>query len=38
MTVDIRLLGPEDASILERVAPDVFDDPIDPDRFGWHLN
>lgn len=28
----IRLLGPDDASVLDRVAPDVFDDAIDPRR------
>ncbi len=26
----IRLLGPTDASVLQRVAPDVFDNPVDP--------
>ena len=29
MSPTIRLLGPEDASLLDRVAPDVFDNPID---------
>lgn len=28
--VEIRLLGPGDASVLARVAPDVFDGPVDP--------
>ena len=27
---EIRLLGPADLDVLESVAPDVFDDPIDP--------
>jgi aminoglycoside 6'-N-acetyltransferase I len=30
MPIEIRILQPEDASILDRVAPDVFDDPIVP--------
>ena len=29
MTAEIRLLGPGDRAALDRVAPDVFDDPID---------
>lgn len=28
----VRLLGPDDAAVLDRVAPDVFDRPIDPHR------
>jgi ribosomal protein S18 acetylase RimI-like enzyme len=28
--VAIRLLGPDDAGVLERVAEDVFDGPVDP--------
>jgi aminoglycoside 6'-N-acetyltransferase I len=32
MSMDIRILGPDDAGVLERVAPDVFDDPIDARR------
>jgi ribosomal protein S18 acetylase RimI-like enzyme len=28
--VSVRVLGPHDATLLERVADDVFDDPIDP--------
>lgn len=27
--VDVLLLGPADAAVLDRVAPDVFDEPID---------
>jgi ribosomal protein S18 acetylase RimI-like enzyme len=30
MSIDIRLLGPTDAAVLDRVAADVFDGPIDP--------
>lgn len=30
MSPTIRILGPDDASILDRVAPGVFDNPIDP--------
>ena len=29
-TVTIRMLGPDDASVLDRVAPDVFNDDVDP--------
>jgi len=31
MAIDVRLLGPGDAQILARVAPDVFDNPVDAD-------
>jgi aminoglycoside 6'-N-acetyltransferase I len=30
MTIEIRILGPEDGGVLIRVAPDVFDNPLDP--------
>lgn len=30
--IEVRLLGPADATVLERVADDVFDGPIDPER------
>lgn len=30
MSLIIRILGPDDASVLERVAEDVFDNPVDP--------
>ena len=30
MPIEIRILRSEDASLLDRVAPDVFDDPIVP--------
>lgn len=30
MTVEIRLLGPDDRAVLDRVAPDVFDHPVAP--------
>jgi ribosomal protein S18 acetylase RimI-like enzyme len=29
MTIEIKILGPQDAGVLANVAPDVFDDPID---------
>jgi aminoglycoside 6'-N-acetyltransferase I len=32
MAIDIKLLGPQDAGVLANIAPDVFDDPIDPGR------
>lgn len=30
--IDVRMLGPEDAPVLERVADGVFDGPVDPGR------
>lgn len=30
MTITVRLLGPSDGAVLRAVAPDVFDDPVDP--------
>lgn len=30
MTLEIRLLGPDDRGVLERVAPGVFDHPVEP--------
>ena len=30
MDIDIRLLGRDDLTVLLRVAPGVFDDPLDP--------
>jgi aminoglycoside 6'-N-acetyltransferase I len=32
MAITIKVLGPEDAGVLRQVAPDVFDDPIQPAR------
>jgi GNAT superfamily N-acetyltransferase len=32
MTIEIKLLGRQDAGVLAHVAPDVFDDPIDIGR------
>jgi aminoglycoside 6'-N-acetyltransferase I len=32
MAIAIKVLGPEDAGVLRRVAPDVFDDPIQATR------
>jgi ribosomal protein S18 acetylase RimI-like enzyme len=31
-TIDIKVLGPHDAGVPGRVAPDVFDDPVDVRR------
>lgn len=36
-TVDIRLVGPADAGLLDRVAEDVFDDAIRPDLLAAYL-
>ena len=30
MTIDVRLLGPDDAAVLDRVAADVFDRAVEP--------
>ena len=30
--VEIRRLGPKDGAILDRIAPDMFDEPVRPDR------
>jgi aminoglycoside 6'-N-acetyltransferase I len=32
LIIEVRLLGPGDLAVLERVAPDVFDGPIRPNR------
>src|SRR5215472_13397905 len=32
MAIEIKLLGPRDAGVLAKIAPDVFDDPIDAGR------
>jgi len=32
MTIEIKVLGPQDAGVLDQVAPEVFDDPIDVRR------
>lgn len=37
MSVTLRLLGPGDASLLGRVAEDVFDEPVDPSRLAAYL-
>jgi aminoglycoside 6'-N-acetyltransferase I len=29
VTVEVRILGPDDGAVLASVAPDVFDDPVD---------
>jgi GNAT superfamily N-acetyltransferase/SAM-dependent methyltransferase len=38
MAIEIRLLSPADADILEHVAPQAFDDPIDPQSTEAFLN
>lgn len=37
MRVACRLLGPGDAALLDRVAPEVFDEPVRPDRARAYL-
>jgi ribosomal protein S18 acetylase RimI-like enzyme len=37
MAIEIRTLGPKDAAVLDRVAPDVFDGPVDPDLLAEFL-
>ena len=37
VAIEIRRLGPEDAPILERIAADVFDEPVRPDRLAAYL-
>ena len=37
MGVEVRLLTPADASLFERVADDVFDEPIDAERLAAYL-
>jgi ribosomal protein S18 acetylase RimI-like enzyme len=37
MDYDIRWLTPDNAAILDRVAPEVFDEPIDPARRAAYL-
>lgn len=37
MSVTLRLLGPGDAHLLDRVDPEVFDEPVDPDRLAAYL-
>lgn len=32
VAIEVRLLGSDEAAVLERVAPDVFDEPVDPRR------
>ena len=32
MTIEIKVLGPQDAGVLANIAPDVFDDPINVGR------
>jgi aminoglycoside 6'-N-acetyltransferase I len=37
VAVEIRRLGPADAGLLDRVAPEVFDEPIRPERLAAYL-
>ena len=37
MDVEIRRLLPDDAALLERVAVEVFDEPVDPKRVAAYL-
>ena len=37
MTAEVKRIGPADAAILDRVAEDVFDDPIRPDYLNAYL-
>lgn len=38
MAIEIRILGPQDLSVLDRVAPDAFDHPINKDRAAEFLS
>ena len=38
MSIEIRLLGPSDAAVLDRRAPEVFDKPISPELTSEFLN
>jgi ribosomal protein S18 acetylase RimI-like enzyme len=35
--LEIRRIGPDDATLFDRVAPDVFDAPVDPQRLAAYL-
>jgi ribosomal protein S18 acetylase RimI-like enzyme len=37
MEVEIRRVGPGDAVLFERIAPDVFDDAVEPTRLSAYL-
>ena len=37
MSIAYRLLGPGDAAVLSRVAPEVFDEPVRPERTAAYL-
>lgn len=37
MSVELRLLGPGDAALLDRIADGVFDEPVRPDRLAAYL-
>jgi ribosomal protein S18 acetylase RimI-like enzyme len=38
MQIQTRLLGPTDTAILDRIAVDVFDEPVDPKRLAAYLS
>jgi ribosomal protein S18 acetylase RimI-like enzyme len=35
--IEIRRIGPADAALLDNLAPEVFDEPVRPDRLAAHL-
>jgi aminoglycoside 6'-N-acetyltransferase I len=37
MSIAVRRIGPADAGLLARIAPDVFDEPVDPARLTAYL-
>jgi ribosomal protein S18 acetylase RimI-like enzyme len=37
MSVEIRQVGPRDEALFERIAVDVFDEPVDPQRLTAYL-
>jgi ribosomal protein S18 acetylase RimI-like enzyme len=37
MSVEIRQVGPRDEALFERIAVDVFDEPVDPERLTAYL-
>lgn len=37
MEIEIRQVGPDDAKLFERVADEVFDEPVDPRRLAAYL-
>ena len=37
MAIELKRLGPQDAAVLDRVEPDVFDEPVDVKRLAAYL-